>query len=194
MALLFVVFFGATLIGHANQNPILISYNEDKFIELTLHRVKPGNLLSIKDKEGFKLYKAPITGSGTIKKEFDLSTLPNGSYIIELDMQMAIIIFPFVLNDKDAVFEEDDSQTIFKPLTKIKNGHLMVSQLTMDMATLEIKIFREVEDTVNDFELLLSEEIKNTRNINRIYKLSKYEKGKFKVVFNTEGQQFVKYF
>lgn len=184
----------ASQIGYANENPILVSYNEGKFVELTLNNVKPGNLLFIKDLDDIKLYNHTISTTGTFRKEFDLNTLPVGNYFIELNMDMERIIYPFEIDKRDVVFNEDDFFSVYKPMTRIKNEHVMISQLTLDMASLEVKIFRESESNTSFYDLVHSETVKNKRNINLVYKLEDYEKGKFKIVLISKGQKFIRYY
>ena len=191
---LLVVLLYTPLLGFANENSILISYNEDKFVELTLNNVKSGNLLVIKDLKDVKLYEYKISNTGRIKKEFDLSTLPIGYYNIELNKDMERIVYPFQINKRRAVFIENDIISVYKPMSRIKDGHVLISQLALDMSPLEVKIFVETKDTSVFFDLVHAETVEGKKQINLVYKLPNLGKGKFKILLISKGQKFVSYF
>ena len=192
--ILLVVLLNTPLLSFANENSILISYNEDKFVELTLNNVKSGNLLVIKDLKDVKLYEYKISNTGRIKKEFDLSTLPIGYYNIELNKDMERIVYPFQISKRRAVFIENNIINVYKPMTRIKNERILISQLSLDMSPLEVKIFIETNDDNVFFDLVHSETVEGKKQINLVYKLPNYEKGKFKVLLISKGQKFVSYF
>ena len=78
----------ATLLSFANDASLFNIKNEAKGISLTLFNVKQGNLLSVKDTNGIILFKEYIQESGTYTKGFDLTALPSGAYIFELDKDL----------------------------------------------------------------------------------------------------------
>jgi len=66
----------------------------------TLKNVKQGNQLIIKDLYGLILYKEQIKDSGNYSKGFDLTSLPDGSYVFELEKDLEIKSFPFTVTAK----------------------------------------------------------------------------------------------
>ena len=167
----------------------LILKNDAKRTTLTLHNVKQGNLLSVKDINGVILYKEYIQESGTYAKGFDLTALPNGAYVFELDKDLEINSIPFTVTSNVVLFDKENDKTIFKPFTRVKNDLVYISQLALNEEPLEIKIYFEGS---GESELIFTEKIENTKSIKRVFRLEGLSLGYYKIVFHTEGRQFVK--
>ena len=78
----------ATLLSFANDASFYTISTDAKRTALTLRDVKEGNLLSIKDNNGVVLYKESIQKTGIYTKGFDLTSLPDGMYVFELDKDL----------------------------------------------------------------------------------------------------------
>ena len=183
----------ATLLSFANDAPIFNIKNDAEKTSLTLKNVKQGNLLSIKDNNGVVLYKELIKESGIYTKGFDLTQLPNGGYIFELDKDVEIQTIPFTVLVKNVTFHKEMEATIFKPVTRIKGDVVYVSRLSLNKAPMEIAIYFTNNDSAfSTPELIYSETVENTQNTNRIFKLTGKNNGTYKLVFTTEGRVFTK--
>ncbi|MFB9055502.1 hypothetical protein ACFFU9_01990 [Mariniflexile ostreae] len=178
----------ATLLSSAHEVSLFTIKNEAEKISLTLN-VKKGNLLSIKDDNGIVLYKEHIQKEGVYTKGFDLTSLPNGSYIFELDKDMEISIIPFSVNASLVSFKKEEEKTIFKPFVRIKDDIVYVTQLTVNKAPLKIDMFFAEG---NDFELVYSENIENIQDIKKVFKLSRLNEGRYKLVLHSEGREYEK--
>ncbi|MEN3323899.1 hypothetical protein VP395_09180 [Mariniflexile soesokkakense] len=182
-----------TLLSFANEVSLFKIENDAERTSLTLNNVKQGNLLSIKDDNGIILYKELILQSGIYTKGFDLTSLPNGGYIFELDKDVEIQTIPFTVLSNTVTFKKEMETTIFKPVTRVKGDVVYVSRLSLNKAPMEIAIyFINTESVFSKPELMYSEKIKDTENANRIYKLTGKNKGNYKIVFTTEGRIFTK--
>ncbi|PWH83804.1 hypothetical protein DIS18_04430 [Algibacter marinivivus] len=181
----------ATLLSFANETALFNIKNDAKKTILTLYNVKQGNLLSVKDINGVILFKEYIEKSGTYNKGFDLTTLPDGNYIFELDKDMEINSIPFTVSSNIVDFDKENEKTIFKPFTRVKGDFVYISKLALNKEPLKIEVYFTSFDS-NDSELVLSENIGNTKTIKRIYKLDGLKFGTYKIVFFTEGKQFTK--
>ncbi|MFD0834635.1 hypothetical protein ACFQ0I_02575 [Mariniflexile aquimaris] len=181
----------ATLLSFANEAPFYSIKNDANRTALTLNNVKEGNLLFIKDNNGIVLYKELIQKSGIYTKGFDLTALPNGSYIFELDKDLEIETIPFVVQSNEVTFKKELEKTIFKPFTRVVGNLAFLSKLSLNNEPLKVEIFFNSSDS-NATELIYSETITNTVNINRVYKLTGLSNGDYKIVYNTEGRVFTK--
>lgn len=187
----------ATLLSFANEESLFKINNDADGTSLTLD-VKQGNLLSIKDNNGIVIYKELIEQSGIYTKGFDLTELPDGGYIFELDKDVEIHTIPFTVSSNTVTFKKEMEATIFKPVTRLKGSVLYVSRLSLNKAPMEVAIY--FTDTENMYsknmysntELIYSETIKDTEDASRIYKLSGINKGNYKIVFTTEDRVFTK--
>ena len=180
----------ATVTTYANESRNII-VKDAKRTAITLN-VKQGNLLTIKDANGIILYKETMEKEGVYTKGFDLSALPNGAYTVELNKDVQIEIMPFIVNDTEVVFNKDIETTVFKPVTRVKKDLVYVSKLALDEENLLVEIFFEENNTsAKDFNLVFSEKIENTKNLERVYKLSK--KGNYKIVYYSQDRVYTEY-
>jgi hypothetical protein len=175
----------ATLLSFANEVSLFNIKNEAKRTSLTLDNVKEGNLLSIKDDNGMTLYKELIQKAGVYTKGFDLTALPDGSYIFELDQDVEISTIPFSVKSSIVLFNKELEKVIFKPFVRIENDLVYITKLALNEEPLKIDVYF-------DSELMYSETIEKTQNIKRVFKLTGLEKGNYKIVFHTEDREFTK--
>ncbi|PTM11271.1 MAG: hypothetical protein DA407_01895 [Bacteroidetes bacterium] len=181
------------MLGSITSYANLIPTSPKKGIEntsLAFDHVKKGERLIIKSKSGTIIYKEFIKESGSYHKEFDLTSLPNGSYYFELDKDVEIQVIPFIVNDSEVTFKKDEANTIFKPIITTNENLVLLNKLSLNSEPLEVKIFFGS----GDYEMILSEEIIKENNIQRVYRLLRNVNGKYKVVCKTEGRTFVTYF
>jgi hypothetical protein len=182
-----------TVLSFANDNSFFTIKNDVKKTSLTLKNVKVGNLLSIIDDNGVILYKELIQKTGIYTKGFDLTSLPDGEYVFELDKDLEIDTIPFRVTSSNVVFNKENSKTIFKPYFKVKEDVLFISKLSLNDAPLKVDIYFVNSKNSGSTELMYSEKIENTKDIQQAFKLTGLEKGSYKVVLYSEGRTFVKY-
>jgi len=180
-----------SVLSFANEVEFEVVKEEAKKTSITLTDVKAGNLLSIKDNNGIVVYKELIIKSGTYRKGFDLTSLPDGDYFFELHKDVEVEVIPFNVALNTVVYKKELRKTIFKPYTRVKGNVAYVSQLSLDKLPLLIEIYF-IPDLVNTPELVYSEKIENTEKINRIYKLSDLGRGTYKINYYSEGMLFTK--
>ncbi|MDH5414000.1 MAG: hypothetical protein OEW87_07675, partial [Flavobacteriaceae bacterium] len=83
-------------------------------------------------------------------------------------------------------FDKAKETTINKPYVSFKGGRLLVSKLALGNQPLEIKIYDK------DSYLIYSEKLMDGKILERIYDVSKVEKGNYKIVMTSDGRKFVK--
>jgi len=176
----------AAMYSNANNGLSNDPKNENK-TTFSIKDVKSGNQLLIKDLNGIILYKEYIKNSGEYSKGFDLTSLPNGSYVFELDKDLEIKSYPFTVESNKVLFSENET-TIHKPFVTSKGNYLYVSKLALNNEPLEIKIFYK-----DSSELIYSEIIKDTKSIQKAYKLSSNSKGDYTVVLSSNGREYYEY-
>lgn len=156
---------------------------------LTLNNVKKGNELIIKDTNLLVLYRESIKENGTYKKGFDLTALPDGNYYFELDKDVEIIMIPFKVVSNTVTFDKQKESVIYKPTVRVDDNHVFVSRLSLEAEPLKIKMYYR-ESQNYDTSMILSEEIENTKIVERIYELSKEKTGEYTIVFESQGRSF----
>lgn len=184
-----MVAMSATVMGFASDfNNTTINKGAKK-TAITFVNVKRGNVLKIKDSYGITLYKELIDHSGMYTKGFDLSELPNGDYIFEMNKDVEINTIPFTVFSNDVIFDKEKERKIFKPVTRVQGDLVFVSKLVLDNEFLNIKIYFETVN--NGFDLVHSEVVEENKTINRVFKLS--QKGSYKIVYHSQGREFIEY-
>ena len=180
----------STVMGYANnESGNLIK--DLKKTSITL-KVKQGNLLFIKDANGIILYRETIEQNGLYTKGFDLSALPNGNYVVELEKDVEIKIMPFEVLETKVIFNKEDESLFFKPVTRVKDDLVFVSKIALDNENLNIAVYKKAENfTDANYDLVFEESLKETKNLERIYKLSR--EGDYKIVYSTNGRVFTEY-
>jgi hypothetical protein len=152
--------------------------------DLTLKEVKRGHLLAIKDNAGHIIYKETITTNGNFKTSFDLSSLKNGLYTLELNKDFEIESKKFVVTDSEVTFLENTKKSVYKPVFRFENSRLLISQLALnENSTLEIKIYFENE-------LIHQEEVSGNAILNRVYSLKENTPGRYKVEMTANGRTY----
>lgn len=184
----------ATVMGYANDALFSITKDASKRTVLTLADVSVGNLFTIKDKNGLVLYKEAIQETGIYQKGFDLTALPDGSYFFELDKDMEVTTIPFTVNASEVTFNKANSETVFKPYTRVEDDLILINQLSLNKAPLEVHIYGEGGRYNNTFQLIHSE-ILNSKDtfIKKVYKITDFKEGNYKIVYKTEGKTFVEF-
>jgi len=173
--------------SYANRKYSLDIYKESTVI--TFNNVKKGHQLVIKDANLLVVYKESIQKSGNYSKGFDLTALPDGDYYVELDKDIQIVIIPFTVASNIVTFKKENETVIYKPTVRLEDNHIFVSRLSMDVAPLNIKLYY-TESFQQGRELLFSEEIENTKIVERVFELSKEKRGSYTIIFETQGRTF----
>ena len=173
-----------TMISYANEN---VTNENDEATNVTLNDVTEGSVLSIKDVNGLILYKEIIKVSGDYSKKFDLTSLPDGNYIFELDKDFEIKSIPFNVKRNVVDLNIENKSVVFKPAMVLENNMLRIQKTILNSEKgLNIKIYFENGDLVH------SEKFNNENLINKTYDFSKSLKGKYKVLLSTEDRTFEK--
>ncbi|KJD30994.1 hypothetical protein PK35_16955, partial [Tamlana nanhaiensis] len=105
----------------------------------------------------------------------------------ELEKDLEIDTIPFTVNANQVVFDKAKETITYKPYARVENGVVFVSKLALNEAPLKVEIYF---GTNGDADLVYAENIENTKNIQKAYKLSGLGKGDYKFVFKTEGKTF----
>jgi hypothetical protein len=174
----------STMIATANENPSTVKKEATK-TSLTIN-VKKGNLLSVKDANGTTLYKETMNFSGTYRKAFNLTALPDGNYFFEVDKALETKTIPFTINEGNVTYNTDKEATTYKPYFNQKGNILFVSKLSPNFEAATITIYADANN-----ELLFSEKVEGVQSIEKVYKLEK-EKS-YKIVINSDNKEYTKF-
>ncbi len=176
-----------SMLTYANSDIETIKEKEPNVTNISFKMVKLGSMLSIKDMNGIVLYKESIIKSGDYSKGFDLTSLPNGDYFFELDTELEIVVIPFNVVSNQVAFKKEEKSTIFKPFVRVKDDKVFVSRVSFEKSPIEYSIYYK-----DNYDLVLTEKIKDQKYLKRIYDFSTAQKGNYVFVFKSNGRKFTK--
>lgn len=176
-----------SMLSNANEINSLYSKDDIKNTALTITDLKEGNLLTIKDYYGEVLYKELIKVSGTYRKGFNLKSLPEGDYFFEVEKDFEIKTIPFIIKSNVVVILKANETSSYKPSIRQRDNLVFISKLSPSLENVKISVYSIGN---NGSELLYSENIEGVQTVERVYKL---EKGDYKIVFNSNNQEFTKF-
>ncbi|WP_397364300.1 hypothetical protein [Olleya sp. R77988] len=184
--LVFAIVF-ATLSSNATENTSLTN-EEDGKTTLVLKNVLQGEELIVKDAFGIILYKESILKSGDYNKSFDLTSLPDGNYIFELDKLNQVKIYPFAVKLNTVTFDKDNLSVINKPKVTAKDNVILVTASSIEKTDYTVEIFYNISE--NSFEKIHTETIENATSFGKKFKLLKDKKQDYQVVVTLNGRKF----
>ena len=181
---LVVVFMFGTLFNYANNDKDFNRIVNAKKVRVAFKNVKKGNQLTIKDQEGTQLHSQIVSKEGNLNTLFDLSSLKDGKYTVELNKDYEIIVKTLEVKNSKVIFNKNSRKVIFKPVIRNKENVLMISKIAFDKKPMKIALF------YND-ETIYSETVKCDSILNRVYKLDKKEKGDYKVIVYNNNRSYM---
>ena len=180
---LVVVFMLGTLFNYANNEKEFNKTVDAKKVKVVFKDVAKGQLLSVKDKNGFQLHSETVSSQGELIKFFDLSTLNNGVYTIELNKEFKIVIKSLLIKDNNVSFIKDSEKIIFKPVIRNKENLVLISKVNFDKKPVKITLF------YND-EVIYSETLKDELMLKRVYRLDKELRGNYTVIVYCDDESY----
>ncbi|MEP3837303.1 MAG: hypothetical protein ABJM36_06625 [Algibacter sp.] len=174
----------ATVVGFAKDSNSLIKKGARK-TALVLKNVKAGNLLTIKDNLGTILYKEAIKTEGLYTKGFDLTELPNGAYVFELEKDLEINIIPFKVTNSFVNFDKSAEATYYKPYVKQDQDLVYITKFNPELKATTINVYA-INAEGSESTLRFSQEITNTQTIEKVFKL---KKGNYKIEISSENNE-----
>jgi len=171
----------------ANDGTSIIKENEKKVTNMRFENVAQGSTLTIKDENGLVLYNEAIKQTGAYSKGFDLTSLPNGDYLFELNSEVKIVVIPFKVNSSEVVFDKESEDAIYKPMVRTKDNMVYVSRTEIEQTPLSYKIYY-----ANNYDLVHEANFEELEEVKKAYDFSTAKKGNYVFVFESKGRKFTK--
>ena len=174
--ILVLAVMSGTLTSYAN-----LKLNEATFHpkELRFDNGKKGHHFSIKNNSGKTIYTEIVSKTGDYITNYDLASLKNGLYTVELNKDFEINIKTFAVTSGIVTFIENTDHTIYKPSFRTEHSKLFISKLNLnEKGPLTIKVYF-------DNDLIHSESTNNAIILSRIYALNEDVSGNYEVVLKT---------
>ena len=136
-----IVLMFSFLLSFANEgNPIKTKKDSNK-IAFTLYSLEQGDILSVFNENGLKLYKEQIEKKEVNVKGINLTRLENGNYVFEVDKGLMISSIPFTVKERIVTFDEENERMIYKPHFRVKRKTVYLTQLTYEPGALDVNIY-----------------------------------------------------
>ena len=181
--LLFIALMLTALTGYATDVTSIVPPKSVTVVQF--NDVKKGHQLTIKDAADITLYSEKIKENGNYTQQFDLTTLENGTYSIELNKDCEILTKSF--NVTNGIVKFSTENTFYKPVAVARENQLFISQLASNDEVLDVNIYY-------NNELIHQEAISNSSNLKRIFQLSPDKKGDYFIIMKSAGNTFYKSF
>ena len=185
---LVVVFMLGTLFNYANNGSEINSKSVNaKKVRVEFKDAKKGHLLIIKDEQGVQLHSETVSKVGDLNKTFDLSSLVDGKYTIELNKDFKIIVKTINVKNNRVFFNNNDNKVIVKPLISNNENVLKISKINSIKEPLKVVVYY-------NNEIIYTETIEDSIVLNRVYKLNKDIKGDYTAIVYSNNRSYSKNF
>ena len=163
--------------SYSNHDTALSNYGNERPSIM----VKKGQTMQIKNAVGTVIYSEAISYDGKLATTFDLSTLRDGYYTLELIKAFEINIKKFEVDNHNVSYFENGESTLYKPVFRKTDNKIYVSQLSFDPLKWDLELYF-------DNELIHTEEATGTPVLERIYVLGENVQGNYKVVLKSNNR------
>jgi hypothetical protein len=180
---LVVVIMLGSFINYANNDMDFNKTLNAKKVKVAFKNVKKGHQLTLKNEKGVKLHSEIVSRTGLLTKTFDLSSLNDGIYTIELNKDYEIIVKTIEVKNNKVIFNKDSKKVILKPVIRSKENILMISKTNFHKKSMKIALYFEDE-------IIYSETLESEKIFNRVYKLDKEIKGEYSVVLYINNRSY----
>jgi len=168
-------------------NTVVPNYNVivagSKLVNLTLLNTDGTTSIKFIDKYGATLHKEVLKGINNSKK-YDLSTLPVGNYMIELNANSKTIQYPVEVTEKNVTIKGGILKR--KPSFSIEDNKVIVTRFSEENQTMKIAVYD------SNSNVIYADTMEGKLNVGKILNFSKLKEGYYKVVVKSDGKLFKK--
>lgn len=161
----------------------LKSYDAKKF-SLLVRSFTSTTKITLKDKDGYELYSEQVNVNEGYGKNFDLRSLPNGKYFLELELHEEIIVNSLVILDGELKINPENQNVITKPYIRQVGNSVDVAMLS-DNAKLQLSILNTTREVIFEDTFIRSE-----NNVGKRYNMSHLRPGNYTVLVKIDGRNY----
>ncbi|WP_231962744.1 hypothetical protein [Polaribacter sp. KT25b] len=165
-----------------NENDFNKTVNANK-VKVVFNDVTKGQLLTVNDENGIQLHAETVSTTGELTKFFDLSSLNNGLYTVELNKEFIIVIKSLEVKDNKVSFIKGSDKVFFKPFIRNEENLVLISKIGFHKELIKVTIFY-------NSEVILAETIDNETMLKRAYRLDEKLKGNYKVIVSSNNKSY----
>ncbi len=159
----------------ANASKIITTASaKDKVVYIGLTNISKGEIISIKDTDGVRLYSEVLEQDESFNKKFDFSTTPSGIYFIETKEAKEITVTPVIVSEDKVSIITDSSKRFRAPSVKLEGTIARVLVRNFNEVPVEINIYDTNGET-------LKTETRNNLLIYNAYNFSDLKEGTYTI-------------
>ena len=171
--------------GQVQNTSAFIKPQSDKSFALYLNEIDfPSVKISIKDNEGRNLYTKTVKNQDSFAKKFNMSQLPQGSYMLSLEDEQSIQNIPLSVIDQTVQIEMDEKTRIYKPFVKQDAEMLDVMVFSPKKMQHQITIYDDANQVV------YNETINEQVTIEKRYNLTNLAPGKYNITIESNDYRY----
>ncbi len=130
----------ASLVANASKI-ITTASSKGKVVYIGLTNISEGEVISIIDTDGVRLYSESLDQSLSFNKKFDFSTTPNGIYFIETKEAKEITVTPVIVSEDKVAVVTESSKRFRAPKVKIDGDIARVLVRNFNESPVSITIY-----------------------------------------------------
>lgn len=187
--LLTALLIGFVTIANANNNPFkspTVRFTETANEKIRLTLINSANTaLRIQNAEGITIYNENIVSENTVAKDYDLTTLADGTYVFSIELSDKIIEQAVIVEKGNVTLE--NAEILSKPVFFESDQALFVTIEGLSNEAVEVRILD------NNGTEIYQDEKQNIARFNTKYDLSKLANDNYIIVVNIDGKSYYKY-
>jgi hypothetical protein len=177
--------FASNIFATDSKPSLRIVTSEKKIFTLIAENTK-NTLLTIRifDEQGINLFKEKVALDNNHSRSYDLSSLPKGTYEIEIEDNSSFRKYIVTSNSNDLKIKENSEGKIYKPVIKLEDNFILFNMLNLNSGDVSFAINNDAGEEIH------VENIQNTQTIHKGYNLSNLPSGEYLIAVKTSNKVF----
>lgn len=181
IAAAFLAFTAPALAGGMPE--LVIRSDGSKTFVLHLANTKGGQVtINLLDESQKLLFCDESDGKQPFSKKYNLSDLPNGDYLLELEYQTSIKLQPIRVSGNFVLIDPSLQKTLFKPVFAAGNGYVDITYLQVADTTAHLEVMDAASQSRHE------ERFGQIGSIRRRLDTSRLEPGQYQLRFWASGR------
>lgn len=162
-----------------------IDHAGDQNIALYIEFPEPTAVqLRIRSEQGVLVFEETYPAITIFARKVDLSSLPQGTYAIEVEGPQKINVHQVVLSASELLITSGGPEVIFKPAFRQMGDYFDITLLLLDKQAATLKIYTP------DNKLILEQAFKNVQKLEKRFDISRLPAGAYAVIVSTVARTF----
>ena len=140
--------------------------------------------LQLKDQAGVILYRETIQGGNNYHKIFNVASLSNGRYQLELEYSSSIHLLPLEVTYSGVIIDDADLIKLYKPFVRQRESTVSINVLNTQKKPLGIKVYDSID------QLVYRDQLQGELIMGKQYDFSKLDPGSYRMVLTSDNRSY----